>query len=82
MSGERPAKKAYKPEGYTEADRRSDTSFLLGVNYGRSVALREAADFIEVTAGIGSNRTDYANGWYAALDYVLAELRSRAADPA
>jgi hypothetical protein len=41
-------------------------------------ALRDAADFIEATSGIGRRASDYADGWYDALASALCDLRARA----
>lgn len=43
-----------------------------------ATGLREAADFIKDTSGVGLRNNDYARGWYAALEYALGELYDRA----
>jgi hypothetical protein len=44
--------------GYTEADQRADKAFLVGANYGRSVALNEAADALEGGLGVEGTPRD------------------------
>lgn len=43
-----------------------------------TAALTEAADFIRDTTGIGKSVGDFGEGWYAALDYAIGELKNRA----
>ena len=66
--------KVYKPEGYTEDDQRSDTSFLVGVRYGWRKAMREAADLLD---GHAEKCGDPADNGHIYADLLRAQSEVR-----
>lgn len=57
--------KHYRPEGYTEADQRSDTSFLVGVRYGR-----------EAEKALLDRKIEELHAQIRFLDFDIARLRA------